>query len=113
MSSSEQHLDYMKLMRECPICAEEYEDDVVNVLEDTETASMIHVTCESCHNAVLALVQATPVGMNTIGILTDQTAEDYERTAALSPLSEDDVLDLYSCLTTGHKLEQSLRTLAA
>ena len=110
---AEQHRDYMKLMRECPVCSEEYEDDAVNVIEDTITSSMIHVTCESCQNAILALVLATPVGMSTIGILTDQSADDYERTEELGPVSEDTVLDLYRCLSSGQLLEQRLRMLAA
>lgn len=113
MSSAEQHLDYMKLMRECPVCSEEYDDEAVQVLEDRETSSTIHVACESCHNAILALVLSTPVGMSTIGILTDLTAADYERTNSLPLLTEDDVLNLYSCLKSGDALEKRLRVLIA
>ena len=95
-------------MRDCPVCGADYHEDAYSVLVDAEEMATVHVTCESCENAIMALFAATPVGMSTIGIITDLSPEDYDRTSALKPISEDDVLDFYSFIKTGRAFEQAL-----
>lgn len=88
----------LKLMRECPICKQEFDENQVCFLEEKDPAHLVHLTCRECSSAVLAIMMFTPIGLSTIGIVTDLDPIDVVRLRKKERVSEDEVLDLHSLL---------------
>ncbi len=105
---SDHQFDPQKLMRDCPVCGSEYQEEAFQILADTVDAATVHITCESCENAIMALFVTTQVGMSTVGIITDLSPADFDAMAGLRAISEDDVLDFHSCMKDSRALEQAL-----
>lgn len=106
---SDHQFDHQKLMRECPVCGTDYQDDAFHILSEADDLATVHVTCESCDNAIMALFAVTPMGMSTVGIITDLSPDDYDVMESLNTISEDDVLDFHSCMKEGAAFEQALQ----
>jgi|SRR3989338_811325 len=99
---------YLRVMRECPVCNTAYRAEQVSVLDAADHNHLVHLTCNACHNALLALVTVSPLGMSSIGVMTDLTAADADRCQRQPPVSEDDVLSFHQVLKEAHQLEQLL-----
>ena len=107
-SHSDQDLDAsLQLLRHCPLCQGEYQSEALSLVEQQDEASLVHMTCVECTNAVLAVVVVSPLGMNSVGIVTDLTVEDTHRLRTRATFTQDDVLDFHS----GMQRQGSLETL--
>ncbi len=91
----------LKLMRQCPVCEKNYEIDHVDILEEHEGSHLVHMTCPNCKGAVLALIVISPIGMSSIGMMTDLTADDVLRMRDREPIVGDDILTLHIVLEKG------------
>lgn len=83
-------------LRECPLCKYEYGESQADLLCERDTVHLVHITCPSCKNKLVAILAASNIGMSSIGMMTDLTAEDVVRVQETSPVSEDDVLDFHT-----------------
>ena len=99
---------YLRIMRECPVCNTAYRAEQVAVLEAAGHNHLVHLTCGACHNALLALVVVSALGMSSIGVMTDLTAEDADRFRLEPPVSEEDVLSFHQVLQHTPSLETLL-----
>ena len=96
---------YLRVMRECPVCNTAYRAEQVAVLEADGHNHLVHLTCGACQNALLAMVVVSPLGMSSIGVMTDLTAADADRFRLEPPVSEEDVLSFHQVLQQTHRLE--------
>lgn len=88
----------LKLLKQCPICKLGYEQSDMKVIDESDEAFYVHVRCQKCENAVVAVMVISPLGMSSVGVLTDLTDEDCARCYAYEPISQDDVLDFHEWL---------------
>lgn len=88
----------LKLMKECPLCGQEYSQKSLKIIEQTEETRLVHITCAECSQALLALVLTTRLGLSSIGILTDLTAPDVGKFQKKYPVTEDDILNFHNYL---------------
>ena len=100
-------------MRQCPICTHQYTVDAIAVLEEREGMHLVHITCPSCSNAVLAVVVVSAIGMSSVGVVTDLDVQDVVRLRNRPIFSQDDVLDFYTCIESRGTFEQAVMNHAA
>ena len=71
------------------------------VLNETEGTHLLHLHCENCQNAVLALVLSSPSGLTSLGIVTDLSKNDLARLRQFqTELTVDDLLDFHGEILT-------------
>lgn len=98
----------MKLIRECPLCSEQYDTEKVQVIQEHTGAHLLHLTCQRCSSAMLALVMVSSLGMGSVGVVTDLTSEDVIRLQDIEPVTSDDVLTFYEFLAESSHFESAL-----
>lgn len=98
----------MKLIRECPLCKQEYDFDQIKVIEEDTGAHLVHITCIQCSNAMLAVIMVNQLGMSTVGMVTDLMPDDVVRLRAKQPVSSDDVLTFHEFLSEESHFETAL-----
>ena len=90
----------LKLMNQCPVCQGHYSEKDAKILEEKAGVNLIHITCPHCYNHILAVVIVSQLGMSTVGMVTDLTADDVKRLYTWQSVSEDEVLDFHQILKT-------------
>ncbi len=90
----------LRLMKQCPVCEQEYLLESLQVIEQNQESKLIHMTCPHCAHAMLAVVLFTRLGMSSIGVLTDLTALDVKKFSQKQPVSENDILNFHNLLET-------------
>ncbi len=90
--------DQIKLMKTCPLCKNEYTREAVELVEEGTGTNLVHLTCLFCHNAMLALIVVSKMGMSSVGMLTDLNAPDAKRLYRKNALGEESVLDFHDYL---------------
>ncbi len=68
------------------------------LLNQEDKRTTLHITCESCHTSSLVYVSMSPVGVVSMGVLTDLEQSEAKRFFTGKPLSEDDVLEVHHLL---------------
>lgn len=96
---------YLRVVRECPVCSTAYRADQVAVLHAAGHNHLVHLTCGACHNALLAMVVVSALGMSSIGVMTDLSAADAVRFGRRLPVSEADLLSFHQVLQNTQGLE--------
>lgn len=85
----------IKLISFCPICQTREKKMEAKVIEENEAAHLVHLHCIGCGSSVLAVLTMSPNGLNSMGMLTDLSAEDTFKFKEIVSLSADDVLALH------------------
>lgn len=85
----------IKLISFCPLCQAKQEKMNISVLEKNDSARLIHLECQNCRAAILALVMVSPAGLNSLGMITDLSAEEVLKFKDLEALEPDELLEFY------------------
>jgi len=88
----------LKVIATCPVCQNKYEAQAVKIVEQQSDAYVLHINCSKCNSSVLAYAVQTPMGVTTIGLLTDLQAPEVKRFLRQNAISEDDVLSVYETI---------------
>lgn len=70
----------------------------VSVLEKSEIGRLLHLQCQSCQAAILALLIVSPSGLNSVGMITDLTAEEVLRFKEIDSVEADEVIEFYKVI---------------
>lgn len=89
-----------KLVSECPVCHTNTLPLEVKVINQTTEAELVHVTCNSCQGALVALIFSTGAMVSSVGLITDLSPEDVAAIQHTEMLTEEDILDLHITLRT-------------
>lgn len=98
-----------RLLRECPICGDEYLADQVVVVEVEGGNQLVHMTCARCHNALVALMVESALGMSSVGMITDLSVADMNRGREQRPITEEQVLSLHQFLQQTYCFETMIQ----
>ncbi|MBU0661203.1 hypothetical protein KKG22_03415 [Patescibacteria group bacterium] len=90
--------DQISLTKTCPLCGEHYDKGNICIVEEGEEAQLYHVTCQSCHHAMLAFILSSEKGVGTIGMLTDLHLDDVNRLRHKPAIKQDDIIVFHSLL---------------
>ncbi|MFA5076695.1 MAG: hypothetical protein WC480_04770 [Patescibacteria group bacterium] len=99
----------IKIVSRCPMCSSYYNPLDAKVLDQRDNASLVYIRCHQCQCSILALILSTPLGINTVGLVTDLTPEEVTKYKSVEDISEDDVLEIYQLL---QKNENMLKLLS-
>lgn len=82
----------------CPFCSAEYDLEGAKIIGEEEDSTMIYVTCSECGSSIVAIVAMSGLGIVSLGLVTDMTAEDTKHFAGSKSLSSDELLEVYELL---------------
>ena len=68
------------------------------ILEQRDDAQLVYIRCQKCSSSILALMLAHPLGVSTVGVLTDLSVDEVYHYRTATAVSEDDVLTTYKDL---------------
>lgn len=88
-------------MKACPVCKKEYQNSTPHVLYEEEPVHLIHMSCPHCASNILSIVTLSEVGMSSVGVFTDLTAEDVVKFHHREAFRDDDILDTHEFLFRG------------
>ena len=93
MSLNNQHFD-LKIIKKCPVCARDYNQQGVQILSESEFGFLTYVSCKICGANLLTRFSPAPHGMVGNAILTDLKAQEVLDFAVGDDLSADEVLSI-------------------
>jgi hypothetical protein len=82
----------------CPFCSAEYDLEGAKIIGEEEDSTMIYVTCSECESSIVAIVAMSGLGIISLGLVTDMTAEDTKRFSGAQRVSSDELLSIYELL---------------
>lgn len=101
----------LQLLTACPLCSAAYKPAQAQILDEQHGRHLLHIQCERCGNAVLALLMTGAHGMSTVGMVTDLTGEDALRYKDALGVSPDDVIATHEMLLAGKDFVLKLKNI--
>ena len=92
MRSSEDVLQHFK---KCPVCDQKYQNIRMLLVYKNRDRTGFHVSCSSCRASVLIFIQPGRMGVVSVGMITDLTAQEARLKMDRPVISPDMVLDVY------------------
>jgi hypothetical protein len=93
--NSSSSLEHLRLISYCPLCNTHYNPGEANILEEKDGTHLIHIECRRCKSSIVAVVITGGIGVSSVGLITDLTAEDVRKFKNKGSVSEDDVIEAY------------------
>ncbi len=88
----------MKLVSYCPLCENRYDLLEAKLLEERDGASLVYLRCRHCGSAIVALLVHNQLGVSSVGLITDLSAEEVEHFVFSEAIDDDTVLNVYQAL---------------
>jgi hypothetical protein len=98
MSMTMEFDDNMRVVTRCPFCGADYDLDGAQVIGEENDATMVYVTCSDCESSIIAVVAMSGLGIVSLGLVTDMTAEDTKRFKGTASMTSNDLLLVYELL---------------
>src|SRR5687768_3487602 len=96
--------DNMQFVSKCPFCSAEYDLNGAQVIGEEDDSTVVYVTCSECESSIVAVVAMTGLGIASLGLVTDMTAEDTKRFFVKgNGISSDELLSMYELMHKNHK----------
>lgn len=97
-SSSPLFDEGVQLISYCPLCETSYNPQAARVLGEKEDSHLLHIQCGRCANSIIALVLISPVGVSSVGLVTDLGFDEVNRFKDAAAISTDDVIEVHDLL---------------
>lgn len=91
--------DNPTLITHCPVCNLRYDPLEAKVIEEGENAHLVYIRCRDCHSSILAVIVSNNLGISSIGLITDLSADDVLEFKTAQPVSCDDVIEAHQFLS--------------
>jgi len=88
----------LKMVSYCPLCENKYNLMEALILEEKDSASLLYIRCRFCRSAILALIMHNQMGVSSVGLVTDLSADEVLQFRHGPAVTDDDVLSLYQTL---------------
>lgn len=82
----------------CPVCDQRYREVRMLVVAEEGKRTTLHITCEHCQAKSIVFVSVTPLGVVSMGTLTDLDQKEVQRFFNEAPISTDQVLEVHEFL---------------
>ncbi|GEM_PF-1541878 len=87
-------------VKACPVCKGEYSDRTPHVLYEQDPVHLIHMSCPHCESSILSIVTLSDIGMSSVGVFTDLSADDVVRFHGREAFEDNDILALHEFLSS-------------
>jgi len=94
-------MDGLKLVSRCPVCQTEHNPIETSILDELEGSHLLYIKCRKCGSGVVASVVPNALGMASLGVVTDLSAEEIKEAKDWGRVNETDVLEAINCLKAG------------
>ncbi|MFH0951869.1 MAG: hypothetical protein V1838_01635 [Patescibacteria group bacterium] len=98
MPGNQPNIGDTRVIKACPLCQTQYNPWQAQVLEERRDAHLVHVKCQKCGSAQVALILAGAVGVSTIGLITDLTPTDVIKFKDSDFVEVDDIMEIHQML---------------
>lgn len=88
----------LKHLIKCPACQKKYQHRRTIIIEDSGDRTVFHLTCQNCQTATLVFVSRNKMGVVSLGMATDLSADDARVFFGKEPITSDHVIDVYEKL---------------
>ena len=89
----------LKLIKKCPICSTDYQQSMIQVLDESEFGLLTYASCQRCGANLLTKFASLHQGIIANAILTDLKPQEVMDFSNQADLSADDVLDARYLIT--------------
>ena len=103
------NLENLKALVHCPVCSKEYRPAELRLLGQEDKRSTLLLTCESCGASTLVYVSMSPVGVVSMGVLTDLEQGEAKRLFKGEAISSDEVLTVHQFLKEHDSVDELIR----
>lgn len=86
------------LISYCPLCEASFSAGETRVLGCRDEGQLLHIRCGNCSNAILSLVLVSPVGVSSVGLVTDLRFDEVGRFKEAETVTTDDVIEAHRLL---------------
>lgn len=93
----------MHFVSRCPFCSAEYDLDGAKVIGEEDESTVVYVTCSECESSIVAVVAMSGLGIVSLGLVTDMTADDTKRFFGSKQISSNELLTMYEVLKNSNK----------
>lgn len=91
------------LIASCPACRQVYNPVRMKIIEESEEAHLVHISCERCGTRILALLVDGLSYSASHGLVTELSSEEVKKFKDTSKVEIDDVIDLHYLLDKEEK----------
>ena len=88
----------MKQVSACPLCGMKYNPAEAQVVAEKESAFLLYTSCKRCGSSVVATLIASPMGVSSVGLITDLTYKDVLKFMDANAVTTNDILGVYKWL---------------
>ncbi len=92
----------LRIISFCPLCNSHTNPLAARVLDQNAEAHLLYINCPRCGSSIVALVVTGGMGLNSVGLITDLTAEDVLRFRGVGRVTHDEVLELFAASEGGY-----------
>lgn len=85
-------MDGLKLVSRCPVCQTEHNPIETSILDEIEESHLLYIKCRKCDSGVVASVTPSVLGVASLGVVTDLSANEIRQAKDWGLVNEDDVL---------------------
>lgn len=87
-----------RLVTSCPFCGASVDRLDVKTVSQMDDHQIIHIHCASCLGSLVALFYVGGSGLNSVGLATDLSFDDWVKFAEHNEIDMDDVLKVHELL---------------
>lgn len=91
--------DNPTLITHCPVCNLRYDPLEARILEEGDNAHLVYISCRDCQSAILAVIISNNLGISSLGLITDLSADDVMHLKSSQPVSIDDIIEIHELLS--------------
>ncbi|MCK4635659.1 MAG: hypothetical protein KAT32_02250 [Candidatus Moranbacteria bacterium] len=84
--------------KKCPVCGSQRDNLTYEPVGRDKTRTAIYVSCEKCLASIVFFITQNEMGIITMGVLTDVNAREAKNFFGATPVSDDDIIDMYEYL---------------
>jgi hypothetical protein len=85
----------VKIVSYCPLCETQYNVKHAKIIEERDDAQLLHITCSKCQSSVLALILMNPMGISSMGLISDLTSSEVGKFRKEKIIETDEVIDFH------------------
>ena len=98
ISNMKKATNNLELLAKCPVCNKKRGQTKMLVLDEKNNQTVFHLTCDSCKTSALVFVSEEQMGVVSLGMLTDLSANEAVGLFKGRPVSSDQVIKTYELL---------------
>lgn len=88
----------VKVVSRCPLCDSPFDNLDTKILGEDGETRLLHIRCQKCSNALLALILVSQGGISSVGLITDLSYEDVLRFRKGKTISTNDVIEIHQAV---------------